>query len=146
MGPGFGRSFKFRNTANMDRGNFVKTVEVREVLVFTDMMELKNYREAIFNWIRFQDLGDATSRKKLMYGQQVFSIVTNIQVNAGQRLESITSIVYFQLNREEFTVIIDQILEIIDPIDRESAFLETVKAWKDLIVKDNGQEQSYDRN
>lgn len=141
MGPGFGRGFKNRNTANMDRGYSVKTVKVGEVPVFTDRTEAKKYRESLFNGIRFQDLGDATSSKNLTYGQQVFAIVTNIQGNAGHRLGNITSMVHSQLNREEFTVIIDQLLEIIDQIDRESAFLETAKAWKDLMAKDYGKGQ-----
>eukprot|EP00171_Calliarthron_tuberculosum_P021228 IDg21228t1 len=144
MGPGFGRGFKIRSTANMGSGYSVKTVKVGEVPVFTDRTETKKYREALFNWIRFQDLADEGSSKKLTYGQQVFAIVTNIQGSAGHRLGNITSMVHSQLTRDEFTLIIDQILDIIDPIDRESTFLETAKAWKDLMAKGHGRGQSYD--
>eukprot|EP00171_Calliarthron_tuberculosum_P017696 IDg17696t1 len=38
------------------------------------------------DWIRFQDLAAPDSNKKLTFGQQDFTVLTNIQGNAGQRL------------------------------------------------------------
>ena len=39
------------------------------------------------------------------------------------------------MSPDDFTEIIDHIQEILDPLDRESAFLETAKAWKELAAK-----------
>ena len=38
----------------------------------------------------------------------------------------------------------DEVIQVVDPVDRESSFLETAAAWKDLMLKGHGEKQSYD--
>ena len=40
--------------------------------------------------------------------------------------------------------IVDEVIQVVDPVDRESSFLETAAAWKDLMLKGHGEKQSYD--
>ena len=60
----------------------------------------------LYDWIRFQDLADADSGKKLTLGQQIFSIITKIQGNAGQRLGHIAGMMHAGMTFEEFTEIL----------------------------------------
>ena len=122
----------------------MKSVRVGDVPVFTDRSDPKAYRVMLMDWIRFQDMADPGSSKRLTLGQQVFVIVSGIQGSARQRLEHVTSLVYAGMTRDEFSDVVDMILDIVDPIDRESSFLETAKAWKELMAKGHGSLQSYD--
>ena len=129
MGPGArGGAKSWPSRRWNDRRDPVRSVRVGEIPTFGDITDPKQYRRLLYDWIRFQDLADADSSKKLTLGQQMFSIITSIQGNAGQRLGHIAGIVYAELTREEFTEIVDHILDVVDPLDRESAFLETAKA------------------
>jgi len=89
-------------------------------------------------------LADKESSKKLTMGQQILTIITNIQGNAGQRLGHIPSMVHSSITRDDFIRIIESILEVVDPQDREASFLETAKAWRELMGKGHGKSQSYD--
>ena len=122
----------------------MKSVRVGDVPVFTDKSDPKAYRIRLMRWIQFQDMADPSSSKKLTLGQQIFAIISGIQGSASQRLEHIQDMVYAGMTRKEFSDVIDSILEIVDPIDRESNFLETAKAWKELMAKGHGSSQSYD--
>ena len=148
MGPGHygqgGRRGGCSRTWGGEQCDNVRSVRVGEVPLFMDHTDPKVYRRLLYDWIRFQDLADPRSSKKLTLGQQVFSIVSNIQGSAGHRLSHISGMVHAGLSQEEFSDIVDYILEVVDPVDRESAFLETAKAWKDMMSKGHGSEQSYD--
>ena len=121
-----------------------RSVRVGEVPVFNDRTDPKVYRRNLMDWVRFQDLADPNSSKKLTLGQQVFAVIAAIQGSAGHRLEHVTDMLHAQMSREEFTEVLDHILEVVDPVDRDASFLETAKAWKDLMAKGHGQRQSYD--
>ena len=51
----------------------------------------------------------------------------------GHRLCFVAGMVHANMNRGEYMAVVDYILEIFDPQDRESTFLETANAWKDLM-------------
>ena len=70
----------------------MRSVRVGEVPAYNDRTSPKNYRRQVLDWICFQDLAADDSAKKLTLSQQVFSILTNIQVSAGQRLAQVSSI------------------------------------------------------
>ena len=54
--------------------------------------------------------------------------------------------VHTNMNRDKYMDIVDYILEIFNPQDRESTLLETAKTWKDLMTKGVGAKQSYDKH
>lgn len=141
--PG-GRSHQNGSRFGSDWRDQIRSTRVGEAPVFNDRTDPKVCRRMLHDWVRFQDLADASSSKRLTLGQQVFAIVTSIQGSAGHRLEHITSMVHADMTRDEFTEVIDRILEVVDPIDRESSFLETAKAWSYLMRKGNGARQTYD--
>jgi len=89
-------------------------------------------------------LADKESSKKLTMGQQILTIISNIQGHASQRLGHIPSMVHSSITRPDFISIIESILEVVDPQDREASFLETAKLWRDLMGKGHGKSQSYD--
>ncbi len=120
------------------------SVKIGEVPAFTHRTDPIIYSRLLYDWIRFQDLADPTSPKTLMLVQQVFSIIAKAQGSAGQRLGHISSMVH-EPTRGEFIDIVSHILDVVHPVDRESAFLETAKAWKDMMSKGHGRSQSYDR-
>jgi len=143
MGPGSSSRDRSRRNGP-ERQVYVRSARVGEVPVFTDRTDPKRYKRLVFDWIRFQDLTDKDSSKKLSMGQQILTIITNIHGNAGQRLGNIPQMIHSSITRDEFVDIMDLILDVVDPQDRESSFLETAKAWKDLMAKGHGKSQSYD--
>lgn len=123
----------------------VGSVRVGEVPMYANDVDPKVYRRRLFDWIRFQDLADRSSSKYLSLGQRVFAITSNIHGSAGQRLAHVTSMVHSDLTTNEYVAIVDEILDVIDPIDRESSFLETANAWKNLMNKYHKPHQAYDK-
>lgn len=98
----------------------------------------------LYDWVRIQDLADASSSRRLTLGRQVFATFTSIQGSASYLLEQISNMVHGDMTRDEFKEVIDRILEVLDPIDRELSFLETAKACEDPMRKFHGARQTYD--
>ncbi len=49
------------------------------------------------------------------------------------------------MTREEFMKVVDYVLDVVDPLDRESAFLQTANAWQDLMQKMHHKNQTYEK-
>eukprot|EP00171_Calliarthron_tuberculosum_P012260 IDg12260t1 len=126
------------------RNGYNKNTRIGEVPVWTDRTDPKLYRRLLYYWIRFQDLAPANSPKRLSLGQQVMSVMSNIQGSSGQRIGHIAAYVHLNMTRDDFVNIIDGIMDVIDPQDRVSSFLETAKTWRELMVKGHGKSQSFD--
>ncbi|KAI0558242.1 hypothetical protein FGB62_224g08 [Gracilaria domingensis] len=122
MGPGWRgrggrRPFLFATAVRSKRPG--------EVPVYDEELDVRAYRRAVIDWIKFHDLADKDSDRQLSLGQQVFAILGNTRGNASYRLAHISSMVYAELTLEEFGQLVDYILNTIDPLQRETAFLYT---------------------
>ena len=108
MGPAhYGRGYRggrIRHEPNVRR-EYVRSVRVGDVPMFHDRSDPKVYRRHLMDWIRFQDLATPDSSKKLSLGQQVFAIITNVQGNAGHRLQHVASMVHANITRDEFMAV-----------------------------------------
>ena len=133
MGPGF---------RNKVEG--YKSIKPGEVPVFNDSTNPCFHRRLLIDWIAYQELA-SDDDKKLSFGQQLFTVITNVRGNAGQRLNAIRSNISSTLTRDQFIELVEQILDIIDPEDREASFLETAKTWRDLMKKRHMSGQSFDQ-
>ncbi|KAI0558080.1 hypothetical protein FGB62_236g08 [Gracilaria domingensis] len=122
----------------------VRSKKPGEVPIYDERVDVRAYRRAVINCIKFQDLADKDSDRRLSLGQQVFAILGNIRGIASYRLAHISSMVYSEFTQEEFGQLVDYILNTIDPLDRETAFLDTAKAWKELMLKSQAKRQSFD--
>ena len=121
-----------------------KTCKPGDVPVYNDNINPKVYRRRVNDWIRFMALADKSSSKSMTLGQQLFALITNVRGTAGSRLEYIGDRITPNLSEEDFYEIIDTILNTIDPIDRESQFMDTSKLWKQLMVTVHQNDQSFD--
>ena len=52
--------------------------------------------------------------------------------------------VHVGIARDEYESVMDHALETNDPVDRESGFLETEKAWRGMMSKNRGENYSHD--
>lgn len=68
-------------------------------------------------------------------GKSVFATVGNIRRIFGYRFGDISSFLHAEMTREEFSYIVDYICNIVYRLDNETAFSDTAKAWKELILK-----------
>ena len=121
-----------------------RTVKPGEVPVFSDATNPRLYRRRLLDWVAFQELC-SDEEKKLSYGQQLLNVITNVRGNAGQRLNSIRTNISSALSRDDFIVLVERLLEVIDPEDKEASFLDTAKNWRDLMNKRHESGQSLDR-
>ena len=112
--------------------------------MYNDNINTKIYRRRVNDWIRFMALADKNSSKYMTLGQQVFALITNVRGTAGSRLEYIGDQITPELSQESFYDIIDTILNTIDPVDRESQFMDTSKLWMQLMMTVHNNEQSFD--
>ena len=141
MGPGN----KSAGTRNGSRSlGTMRSRRPGEVPVYEDWVEPKVYRQAVVDWIKFQDLAQKDSDNWLSYGQQVLTLLSNIRGSSRSRLGHITAMVQADMSLEDYTDIVDYILNTIDPLDKETAFLDTAKAWKELMSKSHGKKKTYD--
>ena len=115
-----------------------------EVPVYHDQVNPKVYLRRVNDWIRFMALADKASSKSMTLGQQVFAIITNIRGTAGTRLEYIGDQIRPGLSEDSFYEIVDTVFNTIDPIDRESQFMDTSKLWMQLMFSTHRKEQAYD--
>lgn len=104
----------------------------------------KQYKRLLFEWVPFQDFAHQDSLKKVTFVQQILTVITNIQGNAGQRLGHTPSMVHASITPGDFIAMLDEILEVVDPQDREASFLEKAKPWRDLMGKCHRKTESYD--
>lgn len=65
-------------------------------------------------------------------GQRVFVITASIHGSAGHRISHISSTVHSNMTNQEYMQIVNDISDVVDPVDRQSSFLETAKNWKDI--------------
>ena len=133
MGPGGGKT----------DGNY-KTVKPGEVPVFSESSSPSLYRRLLLDWISYQEL-TTNKEKKLSYGQQPLTIITNVRGSAGQRLHSNRRRISASFTEQEFVLLVEELLEKIDPVDREASFLETAQRWRDVMAKRHGTNQTYDK-
>eukprot|EP00171_Calliarthron_tuberculosum_P015929 IDg15929t1 len=142
MGPG--RGFRRGGRTGFRLSTATRSRKPGEVPIYDDYVEPRAYRRAVVDWIKFQDLAHKESDRKLSLGQQVFAIVSNIRGNVGYRLGHVSSFVHAGMTRDEFGDMVDYILNMIDPLDKETAFLDTAKAWKELMLKSHAKRQTFD--
>lgn len=67
-----------------------------------------------------------------------------IRRNVSYRLGHVSSFVHADMTREEFSDIIDHVLNMINLLDKETDFLDTAKAWKELMLMSHVKRQSFD--
>lgn len=80
-------------------------------------------------------LADKSFSKSMTLGQQVFALIKNVRGTAGNRFEYIGDQITPDLSQESFYDMIDTILNTIDPVGRESQFMDTSKLWMQLMVE-----------
>lgn len=105
-----------------------------------EMGDPKVYRSILMNWISYQALAKKGSPKFLKF----FTITANLHGSAKEGLEHARGMFYCGILKNEFMDIIDHILDVSDPLDRETSFLEAAKASKDLMAKVHEAHQSFD--
>eukprot|EP00171_Calliarthron_tuberculosum_P000796 IDg796t1 len=86
-----------------------------------DWVSIVYYNNEIAQALR--DLTHKESDRKLSLVQQVFAIVSNIRGNVGYRLGHVSSFLHAGMTRDKFGDMVDYILNMIDPLDKETAFL-----------------------
>ena len=94
--------------------------------MFSDATNPRLYPHRLLDWVAFQELCP-DKEKKLSYGQQLLIVITNVRDNAWQRLNSIRKNISSALTRDDFIALVERLLEVIDPEDKEASFLDTAK-------------------
>lgn len=134
-----------RHVERKEPSDHVVSVRAGEVPVFYENLNPRVYRRLVCDWIAFQDLSDDKACRKLTRHQQVLAIITNIRGNSNLRMSHIPTNLQKEMSWEDFMRMVYDILDIVDPVDRESAFLHTIKSWKDLMQKVYRRGQRYDK-
>ena len=106
-------------------GNY-KTLKLGEFPVFYESSNPRLYRSLLLDCISYQVL-TTNKEKKLSYGQQLLTIITNVRGSAGQRLEVISRGISASLTEQEFVLLVEELLDKIDLVDWEAPFLETAQ-------------------
>ena len=132
MGPGNWkrgreRSYGMRRPLQNERREMFQDARTGEPPKYSDIVNPKAYRRELIEWVKFQGLADKGSSKHLTFGQRVIAITRKIYGNTKLRLAHVTDMVNAQMTEEEYTEIVAYILDTIDPVDRESSFLEKLR-------------------
>lgn len=70
-------------------------------------------------------------------------MVPSIQGSAGKSLLHLISLVHAGMMSEEFTDVVENIFDLVDPTDRESSLAEKTKARKNLIDNGHGFKKTF---
>lgn len=150
MGPGRGlyRGSRWRGgrtrSHSWQRQNF-KTAKVSEVPVFDDNVDPRYYRERVQHWLKFQALVSDSSDKKMNFGQQLYTIISNIHGSAEDRVQYFMIRIHKNMIEDEFCSVVDAVLQQVDPIETGSRYIDTVNTWKEIMNKKQFQNQTYDQ-
>ena len=117
---------------------------VGAVPFFNDNVDGRVYRRQLNDWLRFQKVCPDDSSRKLTMSEQIFAIKEAIRGSAGEQLECITDYVHAGMAEDEFYSIIDEILDVIDPITKEDHWMEASNIWDEMMKKEYSTNQTYD--
>lgn len=112
---------------------------------FNDNVDGRVYRRRLQDWLRLQKFCPKESPRKLTLMEQVFAIKDGLRGSAAEQLECITDYVHSEMMEEEFYAIIDEILEVIDPVNKEEHWLEASNIWEQIMSTERGIKQSFDQ-
>ena len=102
------------------------------------------YRRRLDDWLRFQKVCPEDSSRKLTLCEQIFSIKEAVCGSAGEQMENITDYIHPGMTDDEFYGILDDILEVIDPISEEEHWMEASNIWEEMLNIEQLPSQSYD--
>ena len=75
------------------------------------------------------------SNYRLSPGQQIYAIIWNTRGSVGQRLGHISGMLHADMTKYAFVAVVDPILDVADPLEKEAEFPEAAKFWGDLAAK-----------
>jgi len=147
MGPGFrrGRHGRRRDNDGYRRDTTTRFTKPGEVPVFNDHMNPKKYRRSVMLYLRYNELALDGSSKKLSKAQQLVTLIQNVHGSAHHRLAYMPGMIHKDITDDEFVDLIDDMLNILDPLDGQSSFLETANALRDVVHKTHSDKESFDQ-
>lgn len=119
-----------------------KAVKPGQIPKFQDGDDGRVYRCKVVDWVLY--IAAVSGKGVMSFRQQFYALVMNVEGNARLRLDSLARRVPAEINQVQFNEIVDILLCIIDPIDREVQFLNTSEAWKRLQAWEHRAKKTFE--
>ena len=124
MGPGqtSSRSGRFRESAGRPG----------QLPVFYDGTDPRLYRHAVVDWLAYQNCCTEGDSDYMSHEKRLRALINGIRGCTRRRLDNFVRVIPSSPSAELFTLLVDHLLQVVDPIDRRTDFLATADAWKNL--------------